>query len=487
MIHKNDQKVCVAYLHPSDVSAKFMRSFVFMLAVDSKGVKTPDGKIGGRNRIFDGGAYMPVQSGAQITKSRNRVVRDFLELEGIDWLLMLDADMTFDPDLIERLVDAAHPTLRPIVGGLCFAYMAGQSRQVWPTLYAHVPGSERLRRLVTYPQDTLIPVGATGAACLLVHRSVLEGMRDARLPDGQPRFKPPFVWFDETKFVEKENGVPVWETADVYSEDITFCLRAQACGFPVHVHTGVRLGHDKDMVVDEDMFLAESASLAEACVPALPTYAVIASKDRPEMLANLRAQLAGQVTETFVFDNGYREPPEGSICAHGEPLHAMWNGGLNLAAAANRGPFNVLVINDDVEVPTDFCARLEAGLRSHPDNWIAYPDVEGRVQPGEVAAVESKVRSLTGWAFMLRGESGLRFDEQFQWWYGDADIERQVAAAGKRTVTVGGCVARHLDPLRSTMDNPDRLAQAEADEQRFAEKWGIDPSSLWLAQNRQPA
>jgi hypothetical protein len=57
-----------------------------------------------------------------------------------------------------------------------------------------------------------------------------------------------------------------------------------------------------------------------------------------------------------------------------------------------------------------------------------------------------------------------------------------VKDAGKFTVCVGGCFARHLDPLRSTLEDPWRLAQAKADELLFAEKWGVDPSTLWLAQ-----
>jgi GT2 family glycosyltransferase len=28
-------------------------------------------------------------------------------------------------------------------------------------------------------------------------------------------------------------------------EDLTFCLRAAAAGYPIHVHTGVQVGHMK--------------------------------------------------------------------------------------------------------------------------------------------------------------------------------------------------------------------------------------------------
>lgn len=481
MTAKHDQKVAVAYPHPADLSSKFHVSLVRLLVLDAYGATVNGAKVGGRGRIGAGGAHIPVHSGAQITKTRNRIVRDFLGLKGIDWLWMIDADMTFDPDLLERLVEAAHPTERPIVGGLCFAYMRDNPRKFWPTLYAWVPDTERLRRLTQYPPDRLIPVAATGAACLLVHRSVFEGMAG--------RFPPPWPWFAETPFYERDDdGQPIFETGDAYSEDITFCLRAQAAGFPVHVHTGIKVGHVKEFVADETEFLRETAVLAEACKPALPTFAVIASKSRPEMLTTLRAQLEGQVTKTFVFDNGYDPPaPKGLYDGRGMSLHHMWNIGLGMAeGTVGRGErFNVLILNDDVEVPNEFAAQLEAGLRADDDHWIAYPNWRNDVPVGEVARTQSDKlagQTMSGWAFMLRGETGLRFDERFEWWYGDSDLERQVREAGKYTVCVGGCFARHLDPLRSTLDDPERLAQAELDEKHFAEKWGLDPATLWLAQ-----
>lgn len=480
MTPKPDQKVAVAYAHPENVSAAFHSSLLRLFVLDATGQRLPDGRrIGGRGRVVAGGAHIPVLSGAQITKTRNRIVRDFLALESKpDWLWMIDADMTFDPDLLECLVAAAHPTDRPIIGGLCFAYMRNNARKFWPTLYSWVPGTERLRRLTQYPADRLVPVAATGAACLLVHRTVFETLAE--------RWSPPWPWFAETPFYERdEQGQPILESGDAYSEDITFCLRAQAAGFPVHVHTGIKLGHVKEFVADEAAFIDESRALAEACVPSLPTFAVIASRQRPDMLANLRGQLAGQVADTFVFDNGYDTPPPGAIPAAGWGLHQMWNRGLELAAEAAQGPHNVLIVNDDVEVPNEFCAQLEAGLRAHGDHWLAYPNWrELEVPPGEVVRTASESmagQTMSGWAFMVRGEAGLRFDERFGWWYGDSDLERQVKEAGKFTVCVGGCFARHLDPLRSTLDDPDRLAQAQLDEKAFAEKWGLDPADLWLA------
>lgn len=477
---KHDQKVAVAYPHPGHVHAKFHQSLLNMFIVDACGGTLPDGrKVGGHRRIVAGGAHIPISSGAVIARARNRLVVEFLKLDGIDWLLMIDTDMTFAPDLIEMLVSAAHPTERPVVGGLCFQFAQDKPRKFWPTLYAWLPETTRLRRLTQYLDNTLVPVAATGAACLLIHRTVLEAMR--------AKYPPPRPWFDETPFYEHDaDGKPILESGDEYSEDITFSLRVQACGFPVFVHTGIKLGHVKEFEADEAAFIAESTGLAEPVVPALPTFVVIASKDRPEMLSALRARLAGQATDVFVMDNGYDVAPDGSIEAHGWPLHRMWNEGLTRAEEAAAGrPFNVAVLNDDVDVPADFLARLESGLRARDDIWVACPNHQDLDIPdGQAMPVVADGQAMSGWAFMLRGEAGLRFDERFVWWYGDADLERQVRQAGKHVVCVGGCHAHHLDPLRSTLDDPVRLAQAEVDERRFAEKWGVDPASLWLAQRK---
>jgi hypothetical protein len=38
------------------------------------------------------------------------------------------------------------------------------------------------------------------------------------------------------------------------SEDITFCLRAGACGFPVYVHTGIEIGHMKEQMLTAELY-----------------------------------------------------------------------------------------------------------------------------------------------------------------------------------------------------------------------------------------
>lgn len=188
-------------------------------------------------------------SSANVSAARNNLTAKFLDGPG-EWLLWVDSDMQWDAtDAIQALLTVADPAERPIVGGLCF----GNSLQgMFPTIYLAAEdedGKFTTARVRDYPRDTLVRVAATGAAFLLIHRSVLEAIR-AR------QFDRAFPWFAESS----GNGKPV-------GEDITFCIRAGLCGFPVHVHTGVKIGHHKSALLTEELFLAEVKDLPPAPDP----------------------------------------------------------------------------------------------------------------------------------------------------------------------------------------------------------------------------
>jgi hypothetical protein len=428
---KKQQKVVAAYPHPSSVSARFHKSWDALRQYD----------FGNLQRIANGGGHLPNSSGANVTNARNEIVAKFLDEHDADWLWFIDTDMVFDPDILDRLVEAAHPVERPILGALCFSIQDGF--RACPTLYV-IREDGKAGRVYDYPANTRMRV-FTGTGCLLIHRTALGKMRDRA-------FDPAYPWFQETRTQDLPIG-----------EDITFCIRAEAIGIPVHVDTSIRCGHEKTYVVDEDVYLAQrQAGLGEVPTPLEPTYAVIASKNRRAMVTRLVDQLRPQCADVFVFDNGYDPPLDSATLAHGWPLHRMWNEGIAKACEAADGPYNVLVINDDCEVASDAVNRLAVALRSG-DFDMAIPS-QGQ---------------MTGWCFMLRGESNLRLDEQFEWWYGDTDLAHRCSGR----IVCSDAEVRHLDPMRSTLSDPERLEQARRDEARYAAKHGIDPSTLWLARN----
>jgi GT2 family glycosyltransferase len=199
----------------------------------------------------------------------------------------------------------------------------------------------------------------------------------------------------------------------------------------------------------------------------------MAVKNRHHMTIKLLDQLDG-AAQVFIFDNGSKYQFPGSTHTPNATIHEMWNMGLDEAArVANGAHHNVAVLNNDLEVPPRFLANLAHGLRQSDDHWIAYPSWQDFDIPPGIAVPSSRASGhrMSGWAFMLRGEVGLRFDEQFQWWYGDLDIERQVENAGGLVVCVGGVSCKHLQPGRSTDESPQLQAKAQADMERFVKKW----------------
>jgi GT2 family glycosyltransferase len=230
------EKVVVGYLHPGEYSAGFGESLMDLLQYD----------FATNRRIVEGGGRLSFRAGCNLATPRNEVVRKFLEFGQADWLWMVDSDMTFDPDIVDRLLEYADPVKAPIVGGLCFGF--DNNGDIQPTLYGLLGDSDdpehlEVIRYQEWTPDSMFEVAATGGACLLIHKSVLEAMRDFDNPRGRKGFNDAYPWFQETE----HNGKPV-------GEDITFCWRAIQAGFPVHVNTSVKLGHIKERVLTEQAY-----------------------------------------------------------------------------------------------------------------------------------------------------------------------------------------------------------------------------------------
>lgn len=235
----------LAYPHGA-IEPRFVRSLVFALKHDHDH----------HDRIFGGGAYLQLGT-TNVAHGRNQIVRQFLDLPGKpDWLWFIDTDMDFPPDTLDRLVEAAHPVDRPILGGLCFALMKGDQQEVVPTLFVWTDEDPpRPARVLGLPEPAgIVPVAATGAGCVLIHRSVLEGVADFTPPGSDRRFgATSWPWFAWSSW-EGDHG------PDVMGEDLTFCFRAGAAGFPTHVDTRIAVGHVKPVVIDEDTFRKEAAA-----------------------------------------------------------------------------------------------------------------------------------------------------------------------------------------------------------------------------------
>jgi hypothetical protein len=196
-----------------------------------------------------------------------------------------------------------------------------------------------------------------------------------------------------------------------------------------------------------------------------------------------------QVDRVFIIDNGSDppidpEPWHGKVFVASVPIDppnisVLWNAGIALvdAEAGIRGAaqWDIAVLNSDVTVPRDWIGPLSAAMRS-TTAVLAYPDQLGgkrRILHTKAGPVDLWTR-ITGYAYMLRGEAGLRLDESLRWWYGDDDLDWRAREKGG-ALLVPGLTVEHRCPNGSMYERPELHAQAGRDREAFRAKWGRTP------------
>jgi len=159
--------------------------------------------------------------------ARNQLTKHALEAGGYDFILWLDSDMTFGPDLLDRLLEDMEG--RDAVTGLCFGRRPPFKPCIYSDLKVDVQGNTITPSVTPYwdyPRDAVFPVEACGFACLMMRTDVLAAMG---------------IY----------GGVPFFPVAGL-GEDLTFCWRAKKLGVAFYCDSRLKIGHIMRMSVDED-------------------------------------------------------------------------------------------------------------------------------------------------------------------------------------------------------------------------------------------
>ncbi len=228
-----DGQVQIAYCHSASVSHSWHNSLMNMVAYD---------KSIGMNLIGSAPYQVNCSGPHGLVEGRNLAAKHFLEETEHEWLFWIDTDMGFEPDSLDRLMTVADQDERPVVGGLCFALkqLTPDGTSGWrtgpaPTLFGlakNKQGTIGFFSRSVYPRDSVVQVAGTGSAFILIHRSVLEQVRDKH---GE-------AWYD---LISYEDGKTI-------SEDLSFCWRVGDLGRSIWVHTGVKTTHHKTIWVGEE-------------------------------------------------------------------------------------------------------------------------------------------------------------------------------------------------------------------------------------------
>lgn len=162
-----------------------------------------------------------------IPSGRNDLCRKFLR-SSADWFMMLDWDISFTPQDLYKLLDAADPIERPIIAG-CYVTFLGNDSKLRPCWMVQ-EGITEFAVVNHCNMDEIIQCTSVGMGFTLIHRSVIDAVAAANKHD-------PWLWFGQDNIAGAHIG-----------EDMTFCSRARRLGFTVWGHGGVQLGHTKTKV-----------------------------------------------------------------------------------------------------------------------------------------------------------------------------------------------------------------------------------------------
>jgi len=183
------------------------------------------------------GPFVRVKGSGLLSKQRNRVVKQFLDGTKSDWLLLIDSDEQLSLEAFDKLLETAHDKERPVVAGLVFAGFGIEGApypKPVPAIFQDAP--EGFLPLYKYDKDSVFEIDAAGTGCLLIHRSVLEKMRET----ADKNQGTDWCWFWDG---------PV--DGNWIGEDLLFCRRIKELGFPIYVITGAILPHQKSYWLDE--------------------------------------------------------------------------------------------------------------------------------------------------------------------------------------------------------------------------------------------
>lgn len=440
-------KVALAYVHDDDGRVtSFEESLLGLVSYDA---------THGRHLAHDHGR-MPIRYGTDGLPAARNTVAAAVVTSDVDWLLWVDTDMGFAPDTLDRLLAAADPATRPIVGALCFAQrqvahdgLGGYRTQPMPTLFDWRSGDDgepRFASVPMYPVNALMSVGATGSACILIHRSALERIAEAMGP----------TWYDRTPGTDGK----------LLGEDISFCVRAAVCEIPVFVHTGVRTTHFKTRWLGEvDHWRAYNPP------PATDEVAVVVPVlRRPDNAApfmrSLRAS-TGLATAYAVADDDDPETAEAWAAAGAQVIVGdarTFARKVNLGYAKTREPW-LFLTGDDVKFHPGWLDHAQHVADVLGASVVGTQDLGNpRVLAGDHATHLLVRRSYVDEVGASWGGPGVVAHEGYRHNFVDNEMVDAAKARGVWQMAMGS-VVEHLHPVwgKAEKDSTYILGEASAE------------------------
>jgi hypothetical protein len=227
-----------------------------------------------------------------------------------------------------------------------------------------------------------------------------------------------------------------------------------------------------------------------------PNYIVIPTKYVNYLYSIVENLNAADVFDhLFIFDNGVSDKEklsgileldtfESRIAILDTPdlsIYQMWNKGWLLSAedALNQGQdrFNIAFLNDDIYFAPGTVDILGNFLRNDDSLGVVCPDYHKSVDRDfdklelEYTHGTAGQGGISGFAFMVKGEIPVSFDENLTWWYGDDALFLDIENLGYKLGKVKGLPLEHAGSL-SARRHPEIEEVIAKDMAYFNKKYG---------------
>lgn len=209
-------------------------------------------------------------------------------------------------------------------------------------------------------------------------------------------------------------------------------------------------------------------------------------------LRDLLTSLAEQADCAVIIDNASDEPVTADGIGHDvvrrwnavavindaeQPpnLYRLWNVGLDVVRewCVSYDTWDVGLFNDDATVSVGWWDAMSGGLRTSVALIATTPAHQRLLTPLLQTAPDGNISlRMCPWAFVMKGESELRADENYRWWYGDTDLEWRARLSGG-VLLMPGEVPGNTCANSTTVG--ELAEQAGRDGETFAAKWGRRP------------
>ena len=153
---------------------------------------------------------------------------------GADYVLWLDSDVVFQPDLMERLMEDIQG--RDMVTAVYHGRRPPFRPVIWKTITTGLlPENMVVEQYDDYPTDGLFEIAACGFGAVLMKTGVIRDVAQT---------------FHQT-----------FSPLPGLGEDLSFCVRARNCGFRIWCDPSLQIGHKGSMIINQDTFRAFRARI----------------------------------------------------------------------------------------------------------------------------------------------------------------------------------------------------------------------------------